>query len=199
VQRICLAAVKSDTSTVSRGIASDKPEGYYGIGKNGRSPYLLVYPPGTGWPSYTHRHWVPFSSPPTTRRATVELCEWQHQFRGRIDYPSRRPHWRRTSLNIWLRQPFSTRSAPCINMYRVRAQRWAWDIPFIIHVKYLSVILDKSVPWRLHVEMTEAKAFRTFTRIFSLFRSEHLSTNIKLTLHKVLIKLVIFMLSLPGD
>jgi hypothetical protein len=31
-----------------------------------RSPYL--YPPGTGWPSYTPRHWVSFSSPPTTRR-----------------------------------------------------------------------------------------------------------------------------------
>jgi hypothetical protein len=38
-----------------------------------RSPYL--YPPGTGWPSYTPRHWVPFASPPTTRRATVELLE----------------------------------------------------------------------------------------------------------------------------
>jgi hypothetical protein len=38
-----------------------------------RSPYL--YPPGTGWPSYTPMHWVPFSSPPTTRRATVEAFE----------------------------------------------------------------------------------------------------------------------------
>jgi hypothetical protein len=38
-----------------------------------RSPYL--YPPVTGWPSYTPRHWVPFSSPPTTRRATVEVFE----------------------------------------------------------------------------------------------------------------------------
>jgi hypothetical protein len=38
-----------------------------------RSPYL--YPPGTGWPSYTSRHWVPFSSPPTTRRTTVEVFE----------------------------------------------------------------------------------------------------------------------------
>jgi hypothetical protein len=28
-----------------------------------RSPYL--YPPGTVWPSYTPRHWVPFSSTPT--------------------------------------------------------------------------------------------------------------------------------------
>jgi hypothetical protein len=31
-----------------------------------RSPYL--YPPRTGWPSYTPGHWVPFSSPLTTRR-----------------------------------------------------------------------------------------------------------------------------------
>jgi hypothetical protein len=36
-------------------------------------PYL--YPPSTRWPSYTSRHWVPFSSPPTTRRATVEVFE----------------------------------------------------------------------------------------------------------------------------
>jgi hypothetical protein len=36
-----------------------------------RSPYL--YPPGTGWCSYTTRHWVPFPSPFTTRRATVEV------------------------------------------------------------------------------------------------------------------------------
>jgi hypothetical protein len=32
-------------------------------------------PSGTGWLSYTPRHWVPFSSPPTTRRATVEVFE----------------------------------------------------------------------------------------------------------------------------
>jgi hypothetical protein len=36
-----------------------------------RFPYL--YPPGTGWPSYTPRHWVPFTSPLTTRRASVEV------------------------------------------------------------------------------------------------------------------------------
>jgi hypothetical protein len=38
-----------------------------------RSPYL--YPPGTGWPGYTPRHWVPVPSPPTARRATVEVFE----------------------------------------------------------------------------------------------------------------------------
>jgi hypothetical protein len=35
------------------------------------SPYL--FPPATGWPSYTPRHWVPFSSLPMTRRVTVEV------------------------------------------------------------------------------------------------------------------------------
>jgi hypothetical protein len=35
--------------------------------------------------------------------------------------------------------------------------------------------------------MIEAKAFRTFIRIYSQFQSERLSANIKLTLHKALI------------
>jgi hypothetical protein len=39
----------------------------------------------------------------------------------------------------------------------------------------------------IHIEMIEAKSFRTFIRIYSLFKSERLSTNIKLTLHKALI------------
>jgi hypothetical protein len=34
--------------------------------------------------------------------------------------------------------------------------------------------------------MIEAKAFRPFVRIYSLFKSESLSANIKLTLHKAL-------------
>jgi hypothetical protein len=34
-----------------------------------------LYPLGIVWPSYTPRHWVPFSSPSTTRRATVEVFE----------------------------------------------------------------------------------------------------------------------------
>jgi hypothetical protein len=40
-----------------------------------RSPYL--YPPRTGWPSYTPRYWVPFSSPPTTHKATVLIILWK--------------------------------------------------------------------------------------------------------------------------
>jgi hypothetical protein len=38
--------------------------------------------------------------------------------------------------------------------------------------------------------MIEAKAFRTFIRIYSLFKSERLSANVKLTLHKALIRSV---------
>jgi hypothetical protein len=34
-----------------------------------------LYPPGTGRHSYTSRHWVPFSSPPTTGRTTVKVFE----------------------------------------------------------------------------------------------------------------------------
>jgi hypothetical protein len=62
---------------------------------------------------------------------------------------------------------------------------------FKIDVKYLSVIFDKRFTWKIHIEMIEAKAFRTFIRLPSLFRSERLSANIKLTLHKAQIRSVI--------
>jgi hypothetical protein len=47
--------------------------------------------------------------------------------------------------------------------------------------------------WRLHVEMIEAKAFRTFIRIpvYSLFKSERLCVNMKWILHRALIRSVI--------
>jgi hypothetical protein len=60
------------------------------------------------------------------------------------------------------------------------------NIPFVNCVKYLGVIFDKKITWRPHIEMIKAKAFRTFIRIYSLFKSEQLSANIKLTLHKAL-------------
>jgi hypothetical protein len=44
--------------------------------------------------------------------------------------------------------------------------------------------------WRVHIEMIEAKAFKTFIRLYSLFKSERLSANIKLTIHKALIRSV---------
>jgi hypothetical protein len=61
-----------------------------------------------------------------------------------------------------------------------------WNIPFVNHVKYLDVIFDQTIIWRLYIEMTEAEALRTIIRTYSLFKSERLSANIKLTLHKAL-------------
>jgi hypothetical protein len=63
------------------------------------------------------------------------------------------------------------------------------NIPFVNHVKYIGVILNKRITRRLHIEMIEAKAFRAFTSIrnYSTFKSERLSCNIKRTLHKALI------------
>jgi hypothetical protein len=40
-----------------------------------RARPLYLDLPGIGWPSYTPRHLVPFSSSSTTRRATVEIFE----------------------------------------------------------------------------------------------------------------------------
>jgi hypothetical protein len=65
------------------------------------------------------------------------------------------------------------------------------NIPFVNHVKYLDVIFRKRITWRLHIEMIEAKAFKTFIRIYSLFKNERLSANIKINLHKTLISSVV--------
>jgi hypothetical protein len=44
--------------------------------------------------------------------------------------------------------------------------------------------------WKLHIEKIEAKAFRTFITLYSLFKSGRINSNIKLTLHKALIRSV---------
>jgi hypothetical protein len=65
--------------------------------------------------------------------------------------------------------------------------------------RYLGVIFDERITWRLHIEMIEAKAFRTFIRNYSLFKSKRLSANIKLTLHKDLIRSVLTYACPPGN
>jgi hypothetical protein len=55
------------------------------------------------------------------------------------------------------------------------------NIPFVNRAKYLGVMFDKRITWSLHTELIEAKAFRTFIRIYSRLKSERLSANIKLT------------------
>jgi hypothetical protein len=64
------------------------------------------------------------------------------------------------------------------------------NIPFVNSVKYLGVIFDRKITGRPHRKMIKTKAFRTFIRVHALFKSERLSTNIKLTLHKALMRSV---------
>jgi hypothetical protein len=64
------------------------------------------------------------------------------------------------------------------------------NIPCSNYVRYLGVIFDKRFTWSLYIEMIEAKAFRTFIIVYSLFISEQLSADIKLILHKALIRSV---------
>jgi hypothetical protein len=39
-----------------------------------------------------------------------------------------------------------------------------WNIPFVNSVKYLGVLFDKRMTWRLRMQMIEAKTFRTCGR-----------------------------------
>jgi hypothetical protein len=55
-----------------------------------RAVSSYLYPPGTSWPSYTPRHWLPLSSPPTTLRATVEVFD-PASTRGQITHCSSCP------------------------------------------------------------------------------------------------------------
>jgi hypothetical protein len=66
-----------------------------------------------------------------------------------------------------------------------------WDIiPFVNNVTYLGITFDRRMTWRLHIERTLTKALRTYLRTYSLFKSERLSTNIKLKLYKAPIRSV---------
>jgi hypothetical protein len=51
--------------------ADPRQRTYSRVRARGTHDHILRSPPGTGWPSYTPRHWVPFSSPPASHRATV--------------------------------------------------------------------------------------------------------------------------------
>jgi hypothetical protein len=81
---------------------------------------------------------------------------------------------------------FTSRNRPPDSLLKLNGR----NIPFLNSVKYLEVLFDKRMTWRLHLQMIEAKALRTFIRICSVFKSERLSANIKLTFHKALIRFV---------
>jgi hypothetical protein len=49
------------------------------------------------------------------------------------------------------------------------------NIPFVNNVKYLDVIFDKTITWRFHIKMIEAKAFRAFIRTYFPLKNERLN------------------------
>jgi hypothetical protein len=79
---------------------------------------------------------------------------------------------------------FSHKIRPPESLLTINGQ----NIPFVNNVKYLGVIFGRKITWGLHIKTIETKAFRAFIRTYSLFKSEHLSANIKLTLYKTLIR-----------
>jgi hypothetical protein len=54
-------------------------------------------------------------------------------------------------------------------------------------VKYVGVILDKEITWRIHAGNTATKALQTFRSIHPLLKSGRVSVNKELTLYRALI------------
>jgi hypothetical protein len=69
---------------------------------------------------------------------------------------------------------FSHQRAPPESLLKLNGR----NMPFVNSVKYLGVIFDTRITWRLHVERTETKAFRTSIRLYSLFKRGRLNANI---------------------
>jgi hypothetical protein len=55
----------------------------------------------------------------------------------------------------------------------------------------MGINFDKKIIWRLPIDIVATKAYRTFMRLYLLFKSERPRTNNKLTLHKALIRSIL--------
>jgi hypothetical protein len=55
-------------------------------------------------------------------------------------------------------------------------------------VKYLGVIFDKKLTWKLHIETIATKALRIFLSIYPILKSERLIIGAKLIIYKKLIR-----------
>jgi hypothetical protein len=116
----------------------------------------------------------------TERKDGYVLRRIQHELNSMATWCE---HWNiKTNQDKTRAMYFIHRNRPPDSLLKLNAR----NIPFVNSEKYLGVILDKRMTWRLHIQTIKAKAFRTFIRIYSLFKSERLSTNIKLTLHKAM-------------
>jgi hypothetical protein len=62
------------------------------------------------------------------------------------------------------------------------------NIPFVNSVKYLGVIFDRRMTWRLHIEKIAAKALGTYISTYPVLTNKHLSTNIKVIVYRALMR-----------
>jgi len=61
-------------------------------------------------------------------------------------------------------------------------------IPFANNVKYLGIILDKKLTWKLHTETVVTKALLIFRSIYPILKTERLSVGTNLIIYKALIR-----------
>jgi hypothetical protein len=97
-------------------------------------------------------------------------------------------------MPVWVQNKFSLRKVVLVHCQNVRSwgrsqkkcREQALYIAVISskadfnQVKYGGAIFVRKIKWRYRIEMIEAKAFRTFIRVYSLFKSDQLSANINL-------------------
>jgi hypothetical protein len=76
-------------------------------------------------------------------------------------------------------------------MVRWFLPRKIWLTPYPVVYSPANRVTKSYISGGTTGEMIEAKAFRTFIRIYSLFKSARLSPNTKLTLHKALVRSVL--------
>jgi hypothetical protein len=62
------------------------------------------------------------------------------------------------------------------------------NTPFVNSVKYLSVIFDRRMTWRSHIEKIAAKALGAYIRAYHIYKSKHLNANIKLIVYRAPIR-----------
>jgi hypothetical protein len=115
--------------------------------------FILPLPPGTGWSSYSLKHWVPFSSPLTTRRAVVSynnsyISTW-HQAESK-----------RSSKEVCSKK-IEVKHAQSGTMIQMEV------IMFAMHISYNPVpcVLDLGTSWRRVVSFTHLSLYPPGERI----------------------------------
>jgi hypothetical protein len=128
-----------------------------------------LYLPGTGWPSYTWRNWVPFLSPlNTTHRATVEIFELHPRNSNKLSVTQIKVEvilWLMVSWQFCLgvRHPSEAHEQIVVSVVQLRIC-WCW-VPSLMRRQVCSLQLLLGLASAV---LLGCKSFRTHDRIFHL-------------------------------